>query len=248
MTGEGVFAFSDLKAVLLDLDDTLLLNPMAEFIPAYIELFCEFVRDIVSPERFTSSLLSGVQAMEENHDHSLSNEQVFFAEFFSHVGVEESRLKPRLERFYEEEYPKLAILARPARDNLKVVEAAFEASLQVVIATNPLFPRIALDQRLEWANLPVSDFNFALVTSFEEMHAAKPNPEYYLEILDKLGRKPEECVMVGDDWERDILPASSIGIKVFWIKSPNTQLPGPIPSQQYLGQGSLTELLTQTIP
>ena len=79
--------------------------------------------------------------------------------------------------------------------------------MEVVIATNPLFTRIALEQRLKWANIPVSEFNYSLVAAFEVMHAAKPHPEYYHEILDHLGGKPEEGLMVGDDWERDIAPA-----------------------------------------
>jgi FMN phosphatase YigB (HAD superfamily) len=234
---------SNLKTILFDLDDTLLVNPMSVFIPAYIELFSEFVRDIVSREVFTSSLLRGVRAMEHNSDSASSNEQVFFEEFFSHVGVEERKLRPRLERFYIEEYPKLAKLTEPARGSQRVVEAAFQVGLEVVIATNPLFPLIALEQRLEWANIPVSDFNYSLVTAFEAMHAAKPHTEYYREILAYLGRKPEECLMVGDDWERDMAPAASIGIKVFWIENRNAPKPHPLPIGRALGQGCLENLM-----
>jgi FMN phosphatase YigB (HAD superfamily) len=241
MARQSALVASNIRTILFDLDGTLLVNPMSEFIPAYISLFSEFVRDIVSPEQFTSSLLRGVRAMEKDRNSSSTNEQVFFAEFFSHVGVRECRLRPRLERFYVEEYPKLAKLTRPAENNQRTVEAALQVGLEVVIATNPLFPRNALEQRLDWANLPVTEFDFALVTTFEGMHAAKPNLEYYYEILDSLGRKPEECIMVGDDWERDIAPASSIGIRVFWIDKGDSPSLGRIPSSLWLGQGSLVD-------
>jgi FMN phosphatase YigB (HAD superfamily) len=234
---------ASLKTIFFDLDDTLLVNPMSEFIPAYISLFCAFVRDLVSPEQFTSSLLRGVKAMERNTGSLSSNEQVFFAEFFSQVGVEERKLRPRLDRFYLDEYPKLAKLTKPATGSRRIIECAFQAGLEVVIATNPLFPRIALEQRIEWANIPVTEFQYALVTTFESMHAAKPNTEYYNEILDYLDRKPEECIMIGDDWERDIVPASSVGIRVFWIASAKAAQLSPIPSDLSLGQGSLKDLL-----
>ena len=81
----------------------------------------------------------------------------------------------------------------------------------VVIATNSIFPEIAIMQRMEWANL--KDINFSLVTTMENMHYAKPNVEYYIEILDKLNSKPEDSIMIGDDLEMDILPAQKLGIK-----------------------------------
>ena len=243
MTGNNSSVLAGTKTILLDLDDTLLVNPMTVFIPAYISRFCEFVGDLVAPEIFKSSLLQGVQAMEKDLDPFLSNAEVFFSEFFSRVGVEESRLRPRLESFYSEEYPKLAELARPADFGREIVEKTFQAGWEVVIATNPLFPRSALEQRLDWADLPVTEFKFSLVTAFEDMHAAKPHPEYYWEILHCLGRDPGDCIMVGDDWERDMVPASSIGIRVFWIDGQETPPPGPIPSELWLGQGSLEELM-----
>ncbi|HBG17285.1 MAG TPA: HAD family hydrolase, partial [Firmicutes bacterium] len=40
----------------------------------------------------------------------------------------------------------------------------------------------------------------------------KPNPNYYREILDLLQAKAEECLMIGNDIEEDIV-ASVLGIK-----------------------------------
>jgi FMN phosphatase YigB (HAD superfamily) len=79
------------------------------------------------------------------------------------------------------------------------------------------------------------------VTAFEDMHAAKPHLEYYQEILDRLGRRAEECIMVGDDWERDITPAASIGIEVFWVTVDCDPKPSALPHNLWLGQGSLNE-------
>jgi len=64
---------------------------------------------------------------------------------------------------------------------------------------------------MRWAN--VNDIDFELVTTMENMHFAKPHPEYYLEILEKIKAKSDDVLMVGDDLEMDILPANKIGIK-----------------------------------
>jgi FMN phosphatase YigB (HAD superfamily) len=119
--------------------------------------------------------------------------------------------------------------------------------LQVAIATNPMFPRTAVEQRLDWADVPVTEFDYALVTSYEIMHATKANPAYYHEIIERLARQPRECLMVGDDWERDMLPAASIGIPIYWLTRPDdTLLPIPPFEQRkggvLIGQGTLGSL------
>ena len=39
---------------------------------------------------------------------------------------------------------------------------------------------------------------FAPITTYENSRYCKPNPDYYREILDKLGLLPEDCIMVGN--------------------------------------------------
>ena len=46
----------------------------------------------------------------------------------------------------------------------------------------------------------------------ERMHFCKPNPAYYQEILELLGAKAEECLMIGNDVEEDMV-AATLGIK-----------------------------------
>jgi len=134
-------------------------------------------------------------------------------------------------------------LTRTLPEARPLVEWALERGLQVAIATNPLFPRTAIEQRLEWAGVPVGarwPRPYALVTSYEIMHATKANPAYYHEILAHLGRQPGECLMVGDDWERDIAPAASVGIPVYWIAAPG-KVP-PADDVALVGQGMLGDL------
>ncbi len=55
------------------------------------------------------------------------------------------------------------------------------------------------------------------MTTFENSHFAKPNPRYYLEVCEKLGVAPKDCVMVGNDVEEDGC-AASLGMEVLLVK------------------------------
>ena len=58
---------------------------------------------------------------------------------------------------------------------------------------------------------------FASYTTYEDCHFCKPNPKYYQELLEKLNLKPEECIMVGNDFGEDIVPTKALGMKTFLL-------------------------------
>ncbi len=239
-----------LKAVLFDLDDTLLINNMASFVPAYFQLLSAAFADSVPAERLFLELTRGIEAMDANDGSGSSNEDAFKAVFYPALGLRREELQPVFERFYIEEFPKLRSITRPMPGARGVVEQAFSGDRQVVIATNPVFPRVAVEQRLDWAGLSVLDFAFDLVTHIENMHATKAGSAYYREILSVLGREPQECLMVGDDWQRDMVPAAQMGIPVFWVTGPEGVAspwagPGddPVPEELLTGRGSLEDVL-----
>jgi hypothetical protein len=84
-----------------------------------------------------------------------------------------------------------------------------------VIATNPLHPLEAVEQRLRWAGLPTE--GYALITHSGNMHFAKPEPAYYAEIAARVGVEPDEAVMIGDSPTNDITPAQTIGMQVIHV-------------------------------
>jgi FMN phosphatase YigB (HAD superfamily) len=55
------------------------------------------------------------------------------------------------------------------------------------------------------------------VTTYENSRRCKPNPDYYREVLAALGKAPENCIMVGNDVDEDILPAREVGMKTFLL-------------------------------
>ena len=229
-----------LKAILFDLDDTLLGNAMETFIPAYFQALTRHVAHLIPAERLIGELMRATQTMDTNDGSGPTNEETFAAAFYPAVGYDQDELRPIFEQFYVEEFPKLQPLTQTLSEARPLVEWAFAHDLQVVIATNPLFPRLAIEQRLEWAGVPVSEFNYALVTVYEDMHATKSHLAYYREILARVGQQPDECLMVGDDWQRDIVPATRIGIPTYWIAGPG-EAP-PTDDARPIGQGMLADL------
>jgi len=51
------------------------------------------------------------------------------------------------------------------------------------------------------------------------MHACKPQPEYYQEILDLLRVDAAECMMVGNDAQED-MAASVAGLRTYLVEGP----------------------------
>ncbi|MCB8926496.1 MAG: HAD family hydrolase [Ardenticatenaceae bacterium] len=214
-----------LKAVLFDLDDTLLGNDMDRFLPGYFGLLGKFAEKYLPRDQFLQELLASTEAMIRNVDPTVSNRDVFWQTFEQRTGLKAAELEPFFEQFYRNQFSQLRDRTEKRPFATKLVQYCLEQNLAVVVATNPLFPRIAIDARLDWAGLPVTEYDFALVTTYENMHAAKPQPAYYSEILDKIECAPENALMIGNDWENDILPAHSIGLQTYWLSLDGESLP-----------------------
>ena len=82
------------------------------------------------------------------------------------------------------------------------------------LATNPLFPATATEQRIGWAGLSPNDFE--LYTTYENSNYCKPNLDYYRAVMNKLSVTPEECLMVGNDVGEDMI-ATDLGASVFLL-------------------------------
>ncbi len=204
-----------IRAILFDLDDTLLENANETFLPAYFRALTQKLAHLIPPDEFLGRLIHATQCVISNTDPTLTNRDIFWADFLPAVGLPADELLPLLEDFYANDFPKLQRFTRRRSEAREVVQAAFDHGYDVVIATNPLYPRQAILHRLTWAG--VADFPYTLITSYENMHFAKPQPAYYREIADHIERTPEECLMVGDDLDNDIWPAAEAGMKTFWV-------------------------------
>ena len=95
-----------------------------------------------------------------------------------------------------------------------IIDELKATGVRLVLATTPIFPRLATLRRMERAGLTPEDF--ALVTTYEEFGSAKPSRTYYRAILDRIGTRPEECLMIGNDTHDD-MAAAALGMQVFLV-------------------------------
>jgi FMN phosphatase YigB (HAD superfamily) len=203
--------------VLFDLDGTLLQNEDSVFIPAYIELLGNYLGKDVPSQQIQMAVLKATQNMEDNNDPTKTLEECFDDYFYPKIGLTKSNLQNDIDLFYREFFPDLRIYNSELEEAKSLTKKLIDQGTDLVIATNPLFPRIAITQRILWANLRPKIEDYTLITSYENFHFAKPNPAYYAEILANLGWPDNPVVMVGNDWKRDILPAEKIGIPTFFL-------------------------------
>lgn len=229
-----------IEAVLFDLDDTLLGNNMENFVPRYFALLGRYARPFIADqELFFHVLQAGTETVMRNVDTAVSNRDVFWAYFQQHTGLDPAEAEPFFEQFYRGDFNQLETITQRRLIATELMRACIEKGLQIVIATNPVFPRTAVESRLRWAGVPVDDHDYALVTTYENMHATKPHTIYYREILERIGTAPSAALMVGDDWRNDIEPAAAMGLWTYWIETPGLAAPDPeLPT----AQGSLEEL------
>lgn len=206
-----------IKAILLDLDDTLLETNMDNFLPKYFAALGEKMRRYAHPGELTNLIMESTCEMMQNKDAALSNKAVFDSNFFDRLGFSKPDVQPHIDEFYETDFPKLRKYTKPVPGAVKLVEILVKKFNDVVIATNPLFPRRAIEHRINWAGL--SEFSFSLVTAYENSHFCKPDPLYYTEILEKINCPAHEAIMIGDDMNNDIKPAKSLGMHTYHIRN-----------------------------
>jgi FMN phosphatase YigB (HAD superfamily) len=203
--------------LLLDLDGTLLENNVDVFIPAYFIALGEHLKGFIDPGIMKKALMAGTNAMIHKTDPQPTLEQAFDRVFYPMLGIPKEQIHGEIDRFYEEVFPALRIHTAPIPVAVDLVKIAFKKGYSVSVATNPLFPLTAILQRLTWAGLNTPDYPFELVSSYETFHFAKPNLGYYIEITNKIHASPNDCKMVGNDLDADIIPSIAIGIKAFHI-------------------------------
>ncbi len=196
---------------------------MESFLPAYLHRLGQYLSSYFPPEELPTAVLTGTEHMVNNINPSKTLEECFDEYFYPLIKIDRQTLDQKINEFYQKEYPKLAPITTEVLHAATTIKNLTNKNYKIVIATNPLFPKIAIDHRVNWANLGVDLNRFAYITNYEEFHFTKPRPEFIAEILGKLGWQDEPVVMVGNDWEMDIVPAEILGIPTYFIGQPPEQ-------------------------
>lgn len=203
-----------IKAILFDLDGTLLPMDQDYFISEYMKgLAAKMTGFGYEPEPFIKAMWAGVKAIYKN-DGSLVNEDCFWNVVNEVLNRNVRADELHFNSFYENEFQNYKSVCGFDERAATAVRAIKEKGFRVALATNPFFPAIATASRIRWAGLDPSEFEF--YTTFENSYSCKPDPRYYLEVAKKMDLDPDECLMVGND-VRDDMTAATVGMKVFLL-------------------------------
>ncbi len=221
--------------LLLDLDDTLLDTNTAVFTPADLQALVKHFDGRAAPEVIFRALATGTGLMNQSLDSGRTLKEVFDASFFPDLGVSQEDMADVIEDFYDNVFPTLAVHTRQRPDAAPFVAWAISQGYRVAIATDPLLPRKATWHRVRWAGIDPETVE--LITTYEHFHFSKSFPAYYAEVLGRLGWPEGPVLMVGNDIERDLLPAHKLGLPTYMIDGDSASKPDFI-----AGQGSLADL------
>jgi FMN phosphatase YigB (HAD superfamily) len=200
-----------LKAVLFDIDNTLILYDEARFLQSYFPMLAARFKDIIPADRFADKLMQATLVMHQN-DGSMTNRERFLGAFCQGADWSRDDIWSRFENFYLEDWDKLKNAVKIPDHAREVFGDISRKGLKIVIATNPIFPLVAQIKKLEWAGL--GDIDAALVTNIDNMSFCKPQLGYFQQICGIIGEKPQGCLMVGDDPANDMV-AAKIGMKTY---------------------------------
>lgn len=203
-----------MKAVLFDLDGTLLPMDQDIFVKVYFSSLAKKLGPYgYTPEKLIGAVWSGIAAMINNTGEKL-NEEVFWDGFAALYGKNARNDLPIFESFYENEFDLVQQVCGYHPQAAETVNAIKKKGLRVALATNPIFPAIATQKRMKWAGLTPDMFE--LYTTYENSRYCKPNLNYYKDILAQMNLEPKECLMVGNDVGDDMV-VRDMGMKVFLL-------------------------------
>ena len=214
--------------LLLDLDDTLLDTNLDTFMPVYFQALSQHMADHTSPNIMLRALIAGMNLMNESEDSTHTLQEIFEDNFYPKLGVSRDDLVNIIEEFYDDVFPTLAQHTRQRPEAVPLIEWALSCGYRIAIATDPLFPRKATSHRLRWAGFDPDCFE--LVSTYEHFHFTKTHPAYYAEVLGRMGWPEGPILMVGNDVERDLMPAYQLGLKTFFVDGESASGPGPSPA------------------
>ena len=207
-----------LKAVVFDMDDTLLSINLNAFIGMFAldeaNLLAQAARKS-TVALFTSvgSAMLELNNGERAEGDIRTNQRFFADEVERRCGVPllEPAILDMLEFYEREILPKKndrLIAARPREGAHEAIEAVLNRGMRIALLTNPSFSRACIECRMGWGDM--LGMPFELVTTWENSTRCKPCSGYYL----------EETLMVGNDPKRDF-PSPAIGLKTAYVGNGN---------------------------
>jgi FMN phosphatase YigB (HAD superfamily) len=206
------------EAFLFDLDGTLINFDFQTFIKTYLGAASKSFIDIIpNPEIFIKELLSSTDVMEKADNPDTLALDDFLLDFCPKFDADCEVIRERFLYFYQTGFNAIKPLITQMDGAVALLQDIRKnyPDSKVVLATNPVYPFIAVEKRMEWGN--ISQQFFDLITHAENSKFCKLNDKYWFEILEKINANPTSSIIIGNDGLRD-MGAKKHGFKTFLVE------------------------------
>ncbi|MHA2252714.1 MAG: HAD family hydrolase [Candidatus Kariarchaeaceae archaeon] len=230
----------DIECILIDFDNTLLKVPDEVFYTHIPQKIMSYFLDIFDQDTFFQAFEPSMKIMLENDHATETNFEAFLDAFSSFSGLPSNEIVNRFRNFYSNDFSSFKQYGEPIPNSMEIIKLINELDIKLILATQPMFLEVGMQERLSWAKLTSSDFLY--ITHAENSTNAKPNPKYYSHLLDIAETQPDKTLMVGNDYLFD-MSAAQVGIKT-WLANEFTD------NEMYKDrfpinfEGSLTDLIS----
>jgi len=149
-------------------------------------------------------------------DGSITTLEIFMRDFLKKTGLTREYVEAELNNFYATDFDGIKTVVREQSKYLiDAVEELRKKGYNIVLATAPVFPEVAVLKRLSWTGISRDCFSY--ITTCENSNYYKYYPQYYLGITEVCGLDPKECLMVGNSVSEDLV-ALKAGMQCYYIK------------------------------
>ena len=203
------------KAIFFDLDGTLLPMDTNEFLHSYFGQLGPFLasKGYSNVEELMAAILDGTKQACMPHE-GTTNAEVFWSFFTGKTGLELASFEPLMEEFYTGAYNNIGAGLAQCTLSAQVLGVLANKGYPLYLTTMPLFPEIAVANRLQWVGLSADAFGF--VTTYDNSYSVKPQLSYYARCLELAGLEGNDVLMVGNHTTED-LAACKLGCDAFLI-------------------------------
>lgn len=199
--------------LLFDLDGTLLGMDEEQFVRIYMKSLAAAMAEYgYEPRALIGAVAEGEQRMRIN-DGTQTNETIVLDLISKACGKDARKDIPLFESFYRGEgFQKAASACHTIPGARELIADLKAQGCRLILASNPLFPKCAMEARLSWAGLDPQDFEW--ITSYETSSFSKSDPRFFTELAERLAFDPKDAVMIGNSPQEDG-NAAKAGMQVF---------------------------------
>lgn len=205
-------SLSHFKAILLDLDDTIYAYKPCHHAGYEACIVLAEMKYQISPSDFELAWKTGRDKVHQDlYGQGASHSRLLYAQKASEILFGKTNLHFSLE--IEETYWSVFLETMEFKPGVEAfLQEAKEKGIKMCIVTD----LTAQIQMKKWLKLDLGRYIDFLVSS-EEAGIEKPGKYIFELAMEKLGVKPEECIMIGDSEEKDIKGSESVGIKAYRV-------------------------------